>query len=262
MQRRKRIASPLEAQQQGLTGRSPAPSPKRQLGSRGCSPVTSPKQARNGLSRFHQTDASDTPDATEADTDIAMETDFTAQETGMVLASGSVSEPGSPNGSPNTSPMTNLARRMNVKRPRDFPEEFTIASKIEEFEKRVECLALDEATLRKFDAATQASRKLHRSSTGPVTTTTLTDPDDWWGTQSAPSDGDGGEVMCEYFDIGSVAGKSRASSVCSLGSIYSRSSSRSSRSLRSARSVLSQSSLYHCSNDSQCSMYSDGSLYS
>lgn len=245
MQRRKRIASPLEARQQGLTGRSP---------------VDSPKQARNGLNRFHQTEASDTPDATEADTDIAMETDFTALETDMVLASESISEPGS--NSPNISPMTNFTKRMNAKRPRDFPEEFTIASKIEEFEKRVECLALDEATLRKFDAATQASRKLQRSSTGPVTTTTLTDPDDWWGTQSAPSDGDGGEVMCEYFDIGSVTGRSRASSVCSLGSIYSRSSSRSSRSLRSARSVLSQSSLYHCSNDSQCSMYSDGSLYS
>eukprot|EP00397_Hematodinium_sp_SG-2012_P032896 GEMP01035077.1.p1 GENE.GEMP01035077.1~~GEMP01035077.1.p1 ORF type:complete len:467 (+),score=102.60 GEMP01035077.1:95-1495(+) len=171
----------------------------------------------------------------------------------------------SPSVSPMASPRVRTIRRHNTcpaRRPKDFPLDFAIQPKIEEFEKRADNIALDEETLKQFDVANRPVRRLHRSQTVPVP-----DPDDWWGVQSAPSEGSDGDVVCEYFAIGTPpGGRSRASSVCSLGSIYSRSSrgsSRSSRSMRSARSAISSSSLYNCSsNGSNASLYSsDGSLY-
>jgi len=67
----------------------------------------------------------------------------------------------------------------------------------------------------------------------------------------------------EHHDMCTPSNRSRASSVCSFGSLYSTGSKRSNKSARSHRSAKSYGSLYRCSSmDSFGSLYSDdGSLY-
>jgi len=149
------------------------------------------------------------------------------------------------------------------KKPRDFPEgaEFAIKPRIAQIESKL--FSLDEKTLKQFDVVNQRGRKTKRSHTAPAAAAPRASEDDWWGTASAPSEhgGSDSDVICEFFAIGTPTGaRSRASSVCSLGSLYSTRSSKSSRSMKSTRSYVSTGSIYKCS--SAGSIYSsDGSLY-